>query len=1056
MRNRLAASCLGGICLFAAALAAQPTIAGVSPTLNRTDAPRNADVVTSFSSNMKTPQTGSIVVRGSYTGVKGGSVYGGGSTQLTFDPTYDFRAGEQVEVSLTTGLQDASSTPLAAPYVYRFRAATVASPGTFQSEQYLTANNVSDAAAAGDFDGDGDIDFATAMVNGQNVVYFNDGAAGFSSYANWGTGTDDSFFIRAADMNGDGISDLVVLEFTRLRVYLGSSSGTLMLSESKTWQPKVCSTLSLADMNGDGAIDVVIGCTNDQGYRPAVILGNGNGTLGTSIVFASNTINYWAVETADLDNDGDIDVMLAQESLVEYYLNDGAGNMTLLNTSTFGTSLQIEDIELFDIDKDGDIDCMISAYNSECRYGLNDGSGNFGSWTTINSSKVTSLATGDFDGDGYIDVVAVSRAAQSPFGTRSIWFNNTGTIGVSGAISLASGPTSAVALADFDGDRMLDLAVATGSQFSMRKDYVRLGQIYEGSLSVGSLAEPTQLSSAAGAPVDVFDFLITDLGSAPGNELLIDTITVGISGVANDCTWKLHDGGSLDCTGVVGSGQIVFHVSQGLGYWYSIPNSSAVTFTMSVEVGTSTPAVSDGHVFSINLTPNGVWFRGGGQFALGQPTIDNGSGLTLNVAATELRVAQQPPSQVPPSTAFPLQVEYTDVLGYRDLDVTGDTITLIRSDAGTINQGGSASVNQGLADFSGGNAIMLGAPENTGLQLVCSDDAGGSLTISGSVNTQSFALLLDDGDSLLTTGAMTEPSAVDSIAGAATSTSVLDFRIIDVGTADGKPTIVTDVEIDLAGSSADGNDATWSLTGVGVSASGTVSGAAGSQKVLFSGVSISVTDGNQQTFHVGMQLAAMPFATRDGDSWTIVVRTSGLTINAASSTSFATGQPGVGNTTAPLKFGVTATELVFTLQPPVLVVEGAGFPVMLEFRDVAGNLDLDVDGDVVSLSRSDAGTIASGASAAAVAGIVDFSGVSTLVLAGAATGIQLVATDGASGVVDLNAIPVPSMAFDVTAIPSSGGGGDDGDENCTTSEHSKPAWWALCLLSLLLVRRREA
>lgn len=1017
-------------------LAAQPAIVGVTPAQNQTDADRAADAIADFNTAMSGPAAGDITVHGSHSGLRAGTTSGAGTSTLTYDPTNDFHAGEEVEVSFTAGLRDIANTPLGTPFVYRFHAKPVASSGDFMDEEYLSASNATDAIAAADFDGDGDIDIATAMVNGQNVAYFNDGSGSFTA-ANWGTGTDNVFFIRAADVTGDGLADLVCAEFTRWTIYRYDGTG-LVLHASASWSMSVCSAFSIADMDGDGDLDIVLSSKDDQAYRPTILRNDGAGNFGSPITFASNTITYLALETADLDNDGDMDVALAQASLVQFWINDGAGGMSLASTANFWTTLQIEDIALFDIDNDGWVDCFFAAFSGNSRWALNDGSGGFPTWNTLATSMATSLTPADFNGDGWLDLVICSRASGvTGYGSRAVYLNSSGVIGTSVSTLLASGTTSAVAAADFDSDGVLDLAAATGSTFSPRKDYVLRGRIYEGTLAPGPLAEPALLSSAAGSQVDVFDFVIADAGTAAGTQLLLDVVTLSVSGAMADMTWRISDGAGVSVVGSAGGGQVVFS----LGTWYPIPDNTAVTFTVSVEPGTGTPQTPDNHLFTISLAPNGLALRGGGELVPGQPTIDNGSGMTFDVAATELRVVTQPPAQAQPGTPFPVLVAYTDLLGYRDLDVNGDQVSLARSDAGTVSQGTTAAVAQGLADFSGANAVILGGPENLTLQLVFADDAGGSVSIASLATSQAFVLQLDDADSLLSTGALAEPSVIDSITGAAGFTSVLDFRIIDLGTGDGKPTSVSAVTIDLTGSSADAADATWQLTGPGVNVPGNLSGAVGSQMLNFS-VAISVPDGAQQTFVLSTQLNAVPSATLDEHTWTIVVRTTGLAVVPGSSTSFAPGQPLVGNSTSPLVYNVQATQLVFLQQPPAEPLAGGSVNVSVVFRDAAGNVDLEVDADVVDFTRSDGGAITSASSAIASDGIV----VISLTLEGQPQSVRLVATDQAGGHVDLSASPAQSALFSVKKPTSFKD--DEQDESCTANESPQLPCLLLALLAL--------
>ena len=65
------------------------------------------------------------------------------------------------------------------------------------------------SVAWGDMDRDGDLDLAVSHPGGQDLVYVNDGSAGFGSTTNFGTGTDQTRGIALADMDRDGDLDIV-------------------------------------------------------------------------------------------------------------------------------------------------------------------------------------------------------------------------------------------------------------------------------------------------------------------------------------------------------------------------------------------------------------------------------------------------------------------------------------------------------------------------------------------------------------------------------------------------------------------------------------------------------------------------------------------------------------------------------------------------------------------------------------------------------------------------------------------------------------------------------
>ena len=91
------------------------------------------------------------------------------------------------------------------------------------------------------------------------------------------------------------------------------------------------SSLATGDFNGDGAPDAVWG--HDGGDNLAVTLNLGEGTLGAPRTYQVSVATS-AVEAADVDNDGDLDLVAVagrfnpSNTTIDVLLNDGSGSFT--------------------------------------------------------------------------------------------------------------------------------------------------------------------------------------------------------------------------------------------------------------------------------------------------------------------------------------------------------------------------------------------------------------------------------------------------------------------------------------------------------------------------------------------------------------------------------------------------------------------------------------------------------------------------------------------------------------------------------------------------------
>jgi FG-GAP-like repeat/Secretion system C-terminal sorting domain len=411
--------------------------------------------------------------------------------------------------------------------------------GEFLPRRIITSNTSGASAVFPvDVDGDGDLDVVTGAAQSDEVAWYEntDGLGNFGPANIISSLTDGIESVFAVDLDGDG--DMDVLSASqyddKIAWYENTNGqglfGPQMIINTENDYPHF---VYAVDIDGDGDKDVLSASSH---FGDSVVAWyeneNGQGSFGARQIISAEGNGIQQVYAADLDGDGDLDVVSASDSFngVRWHENmDGQGNFAfeqVITTNFMGAS----SIFPIDLDNDGDVDILATYENNIVALHENvDGLGNFSEEQIISedSSESNFIFASDINNDNKLDIILASQWADQISWLRSI--NGLGSFKKEKLIAARPDFPIDHKVFDLDGDGDLDII---GTSFDDNKIYW-----YENLNGYGTFGGQRIISKLADGPWSV------DVGDIDGDG---DADVVSTSIVDDVTAWHENLNNQLD------------------------------------------------------------------------------------------------------------------------------------------------------------------------------------------------------------------------------------------------------------------------------------------------------------------------------------------------------------------------------------------------------------------------------------------------------------------------------------------------------------------------------
>ena len=218
---------------------------------------------------------------------------------------------------------------------------------------------------------------------------------------------------------------------------------------------------SLGDFDGDGDLDIVLAKGRHWPLAEVVLLNDGKGNFDDRSELDAEPDRTYTAALADIDADDDLDLVVGNDrpDHKRVYKNDGKGAFAL--DGTFGEpTWATRNVTVVELTGDGLPEIVVANRNPKNQSAnyicINGGNGTFAECRELSTESATTIASGDFNSDGFADLIVPHRDR----GQSYVYINDgKGGFADRRAVGPAESSTRSVAVADLNGDSHQDILI---------------------------------------------------------------------------------------------------------------------------------------------------------------------------------------------------------------------------------------------------------------------------------------------------------------------------------------------------------------------------------------------------------------------------------------------------------------------------------------------------------------------------------------------------------------------------------------------------------------------